>query len=310
MINSFHFLRPWWFLGLIPLVLLIVRLWRQNSQLHAWSVICDSHLLAQLIQNRGTTKRRGALVLFFISSLLMIISLAGPAWSRLPVPAYHQIQPRVLILDMSDSMLVRDLTPDRLSRAKFKLYDLLSQKEAGQFGLVVYTGEPFVVSPLTEDSNTITSLLQALTPDIMPVSGHQLDKALEQAAQLIKQAGYTRGQLLVLTGTPPDSAALNTAEKFADKGIFTSVMPIVAEQTLTSLFQPLAKAGKGELLLVSNTPENLIKWLKVSNDNQQFVRSQQNDIPLWRDEGRWFLLPALILLLPVFWRGWLQRVDS
>ncbi|MDP1604585.1 MAG: VWA domain-containing protein [Legionella sp.] len=310
MIDYFHFLRPWWFLCLIPLLFLITRLWRQNLHLHAWSAICDSHLLAPLIQNRSTTKRQSALVLFFISSLFMIISLAGPVWSRLPVPAYHQIQPRVLVLDMSDSMLVQDLTPDRLTRAKFKLHDLLSQKEGGQFGLVVYTGEPFVVSPLTDDSNTITSLFQTLTPDIMPVDGSQLDKALDQAAKLITQAGYTHGQLLVLTGTPPDSAAINAAKKFAGMRIFTSVMPIIADETLNKLFQPLAKAGGGALLPVSNTSQDLLNWLKISTNNQQFVRSQQDDMPLWRDEGRWFLWPALILLLPAFWRGWLQRVDS
>lgn len=310
MVSDFHFLRPWWLLAVIPLLGLLWVLLQKNPQLLAWSKICDAHLLPHLVKNRRQGKRHSALLFLFLSGLFICLSLAGPSWLRLPVPAYQAVQPRVLILDMSSNMLDSDLTPNRLTRAKFKLHDLFTQRDAGQFALVAFTGEPFVVSPLTDDGKTIDSLLQSLTPQIMPVGGQKLDSALEEGAQLITQAGFNQGQLLVLTATPPDEGALSIAEKLAEKGIFTSIMPIMADKTLASLFQPLATAGKGLLISFSDTSKDLDQWLKVTNTKQSYAFNEHNDIPVWRDEGRWLLIPALIFLLPVFRRGWLQRIDS
>ena len=310
MIGDFHFLRPWCLLFLLPLVALLWSLWKKNPRLQSWNAVCDAHLLKHLTQSTGGSKRHGALLLLFVSGLLMCIGLAGPTWVRLPVPSYRVIQPRVLVLDMSDNMLERDVSPDRLTRAKFKLHDLFSRRDGGQFGLVVFTGEPFVVSPLTEDGNTIDSLLETLTPDIMPVGGQQLDKALKEAGSLISQAGFSTGQILVLTASPPDSAAIDMAAKLHSNGIDTSIMPIIADKTMSSVFKPLATAGHGMLLPFADTSNDLEQWLTATNDTRQLTRSELNDIPSWRDEGRWFILPALICLLPVFRRGWLQRIDS
>ncbi|MDI9819648.1 MULTISPECIES: VWA domain-containing protein [unclassified Legionella] len=309
MMTEFHFLRPWWLVAILPLLWAGWRLWCQNTQLDAWGAVCDQHLLRHLMLSRNQGKRHGALLLLLLSGLCMIISLAGPSWSRLPVPTYQQIQPNVLILDLSDTMLDQDLSPDRLSRAKFKLHDLFRRSNTGQFGLVVYTGEPFVVSPLTEDAKTIDALVDSLSPDIMPVRGQRLDSALDQAARLISQAGFHRGKILVLTGETPDSDAIDTAKVLAEKHIFTSVMPIRADASLNPLFQRLASAGQGRLVPLRDDGGDLQQWLE-SPTAEEFKRSQQNDAPVWRDEGRWFLLPALMLLLPAFRRGWLQRIAS
>lgn len=248
-----------------------------------------------------------SLLCLFLSILFMIFSIAGPVWYKLPVATYKPIQPRVLVLDMSDNMMANDLTPNRLSRAKFKLHDLFAHKDVGQFGLIVFTSEPFVVSPLTDDGHTISSLLSSLTPDIMPVTGQNLDSALNEARNLIKQAGYNQGQILVLTADTPSSASIALAKKLAESGIYSSIMPVKADKNLNPLFERFADAGNGQLVKYSSDSSDLEQWLKSSNNNE-FALSENEDIPLWRDEGRWFLIPALLFLLPVFRRGWIQRV--
>lgn len=308
MMAEFHFLRPWWLLAVLPLLFFIVLLWQQKPRLHAWSEVCDSHLLDHLLQRKGSGKRMFSLSFLFMSILFMILSIAGPSWYKLPVATYKPIQPRVLVLDMSDNMMATDLTPNRLSRAKFKLHDLFSRKEIGQFGLIVFTGEPFIVSPLTDDGQTISALLSTLTPDIMPIGGQKLDLALDEASNLIKQAGYEQGQILVLTADTPSSDAMKTAEKLASEGIDTSIMPVKADKNLNPLYQNFANAGNGELLEYSSDSSDLEQWIAASSKNEEYALSKDDDVPLWRDEGRWFLIPALFLLLPVFRRGWLQRV--
>nr|HAT8714254.1 VWA domain-containing protein [Legionella jordanis] len=309
MMTEFHLLRPWWLLAFLPVFCLIWMLWRKPSQIEAWAAICDHHLLNKLLQSRGKNKKLGTLMLLLLCASFMIIALSGPSWSRLPVPVYKQIQPRVLVLDMSDSMLAKDLAPDRLTRAKFKLHDILNNNHPGQFALLVYTGEPFIVAPLTDDAKTIDSLISTLTPDIMPVEGNRLDLALEQASQLISQAGFNHGQILVLTAERPNDESLALAKKLAQKQIYTSVMPIRASDDAEPLFQTLATAGAGKLINF-NDDKQLAKWLSLTKSNNDYHRSQQDNVSLWRDEGRWFILPALLFLFPLFRRGWLQRLSA
>lgn len=308
MMSDFHFLRPWWLLMILPVLGLALAFWRQTPKLHAWAEVCDPHLLNHLLQGKGQGKRTMSLLCLFLSLLLMTASVAGPVWYKLPVATYKPVQPRVLVLDMSDNMLANDLTPNRLARAKFKLHDLFARKGIGQFGLVVFTGEPFIVSPLTDDGQTISSLLSSLTPDIMPVTGQNLDSAMSEASKLIQQAGYEQGQILVLTADSPSSAAITLARKLAGSSIFSSIMPVKSDIKLNPLFQSFANAGGGQLLRYTSDSDDLDQWINASK-NQQFALSKDDDVPLWRDEGRWFLIPALLLLLPVFQRGWMQRVS-
>ena len=310
MLTNFHFLRPEWFFAFLPLLVCWFFLGRRQRQQQAWSTICDPHLLAHLVRDVGKSKRQAASFSLFISIFCVIVSLAGPCWSKFPVPTYHSIIPRVIVLDMSDAMLAHDLAPDRFTRAKFKLHDLLTREEnIGQLGLVVFTDEPFIVSPLTDDAKTIDVLLQSLTLDAMPVNGYRLDLALNQAAQLIVQAGFNQGQILVLTAETPNVSAIDKAAMLSRDGMNISVIPIRAKTTATNpLFERLATAGGGIMMPLSDNRNDLDAWLQLkTQQHSDYLRDHEN-LPVWRDEGRWFLIPALLLMLPVFRRGWLQRV--
>lgn len=310
MIGNFHFLRPLWWFACVPLVMFAVRLFRQKSAWIAWSSACDSHLLPHLMQKNGESKRMLSLCVLFGSALCMITGLSGPTWSRYFVPTYQQVAPRVFVLDLSDAMLQNDIQPDRLTRAKFKLHDLLQHHDAGQFGLVVYTSEPFVVSPLTEDGQTIDALLSSLTPNIMPVKGNRLESALEQAQKLLQDAGSSSGEILVFTATLPSEPVVNTAEKLAQNGYFVSVLPILDDKSVLSLFLPLARAGQGDVIAMTDNQDDIETWLRSKHRNIKYEMNDNNDIPVWRDEGRWFLIPALLLLLPAFRRDWLLRITT
>ncbi len=308
--TSFHFLRPFWLLALVPTCLLLWGMVVQTLRSKAWRGVCDAHLLPFILETRHLGRRGLSKVLLVLSSLFLIISLAGPTWSRFPVPTYQHIEPRVVVLDLSDAMLAIDLTPSRLQRAKFKLHDLLQYHDVGQWGLVVYTGEPFVVSPLTDDGQTIDALLSTLTPDVMPVQGQQLSTALQQAEQLISDAGFHQGQLLVLTAVPPSDSAISEAASLSKHGLQTSIMPVIGHETASDPhFLALAKAGGGELIPMSDTSSDLDQWLKDTKGHHDVVEQEQKDVPVWRDEGRWFLIPALLFLLPLFRRNALLRID-
>src|SRR4051812_13029122 len=117
MIANFHFLRPWFLLLLLPLLLLFWRTWQQKSPSLSWKEVCDPHLLPYLLKNNTTDTRSLVLGTLLVAGILMNIALSGPAWKRLPQPLFQNNVARVVILDMSTNMLEKDLSPDRLTRA-------------------------------------------------------------------------------------------------------------------------------------------------------------------------------------------------
>lgn len=309
-LKQLHFLRPGWLWALLFLLVFFVFLLTQKSTVFkAWERVCDKHLLSQMMHLSQKHYHSSSLMLIMLSTVAMVIALAGPAWQRMPTPTYQHVQPRVLLLDLSSEMLRKDISPDRLSRAKFKLHDLLKHRDVGQFALVAFTEEPFVVSPLTDDGQTIAALLPMLTPDIMPVNGYNLSNALREAAKLISQAGFQDGQILVLTGTPPTSEAIRTARSLAKRHIEISIIPMIQSGQSQASFAELAHAGRGQELTFSDSSDDIKMWLTSTRVREQFDETKQA-VPVWRDEGRWFLIPALLCLLPAFRRGWSLRVVS
>lgn len=194
-----HFIRPFWLL-LLPLAVILPLLWHHLRRPSGdWSKICDNHLLRWLsVGDASARSSRAGPWLAGLMWLVAAFALAGPSWQKLPDSSFTARDARVLVLDLSLSMLAEDLKPNRLTQAHFRLSDMLDEALEGQTGLVAYAGDAFVVSPLTSDTNTIRNMLPALRPDVIPVSGSRSDKALELAAELLKRSGIQAGEILLI----------------------------------------------------------------------------------------------------------------
>lgn len=299
MMTSIHFLRPYWLVGFLPLYLVLLYVVKKPTARKKLEEICDKHLLPYLVQTFDQRKRHLWLCPTICLSF-MLFGLSGPAFVQLPVPVFKSQQTRVIVSDFSDNMLAEDITPSRLQRAKFKLHDLFQQKEhVGQFGLIVFSGEAFVAAPLTEDTHTIDTLLETLAPDMMPVSGNHLESALLEAAQCIQQAGRMNGSVLVITAETPTPEAIKTAEKLAKNHISVSILPLLPLQKLNHTFKIFADAGKGQVYPFTETSDDIVSWEKKTRQTA-YATASEDQFPRWRDDGRWFLIPSLISLLPLF----------
>lgn len=206
---EFHFLRPEWFLALLPAAILLFMLIKHRQGRGSWNEVCDAELLPFLLDDKPLERRRGGLAAGALACLLTIFALAGPTWQRLPGPVFRNDSALVIALDLSVSMDAADIKPSRLAKARYKIADLLKQRKDGQTALLVYGGDAFTVTPLTGDTATIASQLEALTTDIMPSPGTNAGIAIRKAADLLQQAGLAKGHVLLVTdGVDADSAAL------------------------------------------------------------------------------------------------------
>ena len=198
-LNQFHFLRPEWFIALIPLMLLVILIRKTTSKQSGWQSVIPSHLYQYMVIGKTELGAKPPMWMLAFVWIIGVTALAGPTWERLPQPVYQLKMGHVIVIDMSLSMRATDMTPDRLTRAKYKAIDLVNAIGEGEMGLVAYAGDAFVISPLTEDAGNITTLLPSLSPEIMPVPGSDPLLGIESAAELLTNAGYNSGMIYWIT---------------------------------------------------------------------------------------------------------------
>ena len=239
--SEFHFLRPAWFIALVPVLLLLVLLWRRRGPAAGWQDIVAPALLPHLLLESGQSLRRKWLPLLGLGWLLGVVALAGPTWERQPQPLFRVSADRVVVLDMSPSMVATDLKPDRLTRARLVIREFLEQVQEGRTALVVFGAEPHVVAPLTDDVATIEALLPALSVDILPAPGNQGGLALRSAGELLARVASANGEILLLSDGINDPAdSLNAVHDLRKRGVKTSVLGV---GTMTGAPEPAADGG-------------------------------------------------------------------
>ncbi|MBI2993265.1 MAG: VWA domain-containing protein [Gammaproteobacteria bacterium] len=326
--SQFHFLRPAWFLALVPLAALLWLLFRRRSG-SRWEAVCDPVLLPFILLGSEARPRRFAWLGLVAGGLLAIAALAGPTWSRLPQPVFSPQSALGIALDLSRSMDANDISPSRLARARFKIADLLRQRQEGQTALLVYAGDAFTVAPLTDDGATILSQLPAVTTDIMPAQGSRADLALERAGELLRQAGRSHGDVLLITDEVDASRAEKAARDLVGKGFRLSVLGVGTEQGAPIALSEggFLKDSRGEIV-VARFDEAPMRRLAQTGGGT-FARLSMDDSDLdmlgrqfeasvnamdamptglrtdvWEEQGPWLLLALLPLAAIAFRRGY------
>jgi Ca-activated chloride channel family protein len=196
---DFHWLRPEYFWLLLPTLLMWVLFAKLRQPQSAWQHWIAPHLQKELLTIPASQQQKPVLWLLLMIWLISVFALAGPSWQRLPQPVFQLKKATVILMDMSMSMRATDLSPDRLTQARFKALDYIDGIKEGELALVSFAGDAFVISPLTQDHNNVRLLLPELSPDIMPIQGSNLEAALLLADQLLKQGGYLQGDVVLFT---------------------------------------------------------------------------------------------------------------
>ena len=330
-LSEFHFLRVEW-LWLLPLWGLV--LWFlpkiQSSQID-WAQWIAPPLQRLFVVSSQVSqyRKKQLLVGFALIWILGTLALAGPAWERLPQPLLVRDQARVILLDLSYSMLATDLQPNRLERARYKIEDLLNRFQEGQTAIILYAGDAHTLVPLTEDAETIRTLLPSLHPSLMPVRGSRPDLAFENVIEMLNQVDIQNSHLVWITDgiddqqvKPLQNLLSSQRHKLTVLAVGTpSGAPIVLEKgnylkdtnnnivipqlDLTPL-KAVAEALGGQVLPVQYDDSDLER-LVASEEKDQGFQEQEEELTTdrWREEGPWLFVLLLPLVAMIFRRGWL-----
>ncbi len=331
--DDFHFLRPLWLLGLPLGPLLAWNLWRRLQVGAQWREVCDPQLLPHLLVPPAAARRKWPYWMVTAATTLALVALAGPAWERLEQPVYRTLNARVVVLDLSRSMDATDYLPSRLTRARFKVVDILRRSRDRPVGLAVFAADGFIITPLTEDANTIISLLPAVDTNIMPAQGSRADLGLQAAARMLERGGARRGEVILITDGVKGQRAASEAAKLRAAGFRVSVLAagtpegapipvqgggffkelkggIVVAMTDYDALRGIARAGGGRFATLGNDDSDIDYLLSDAfalplNLNMQAVERTSE---IWRDRGPWLLLLVLPLAALAFRRGWLALI--
>jgi Ca-activated chloride channel family protein len=326
---AFHFIYPAWAWAMPVLWGAIAWLaWRERRK-GAWGGVVEPELLAALrLSTADATSSPWPLLGVLWTGAAL--ALAGPTWQQLPSQAFRAPDDWVVVLDLSPSMAVADVTPDRATRARYAIDDILSAAHDARVALVVFAGEAHTVVPLTTDVATIRALSQSLAPNIMPEAGDDLTPALAAAQNLLAQAASRHGKVVVLSDGFSDPAeALGAAGKLHNAGAEVEVVgigtragaPAVDEKggfvhdaagasVLAKLpideLERLASAGGGRYWPLGDLG-GMLKALRGETGNPLDARAEatQLQVGAWRNEGIWLLPPLLLVACLFARRGWL-----
>lgn len=204
---SFHLLRPWWLILLVPALILWWLARRAGDSTGRWRRAIDPALLAHLVV--GPARRRVIVPadVLLAGWIIGLVALGGPTWRQVPSPLAEATRPAMVVLKVTPSMQTGDLAPSRLDRARQKLADLLDARAGGATGLIAYAGSAHLVLPPTADRDVILAMAKALSPDIMPRDGDALGKAVALAANILDDAHLGGAILIVADTVAPDQVA-------------------------------------------------------------------------------------------------------
>ena len=337
----FHFERPGWLLAVPLLLALAAWLARRSASGSGWSALVDAPLLAALrLPEPGMVTRASPWPWLALAWTLAVLALAGPTWQREPAAANSTPDGWVLVLDLSPSMLAPDAAPNRVTRARYAIEDVLRAAQGARIGLVVFSAEAYTVAPLTDDVATVRGLTGPLAPGLMPSSGDKLGPALVMAQQLLERSSTRGGHVVVLSdgyadrldaataaqalrkrsttvdvlaiggagitgaagSSSPVSAAPSTSQSADGDGTAQAEVLAPVEPVDRALLQQLASAGGGQVFGLDEMPA-LLRQLQT-----QVTRSATPladvEAERWRDAGVWLLPPLLLLAALLARRGW------
>ena len=212
------FAHPYWLglgalacLGAVVLMARAARLRRRAGRL-----LAGVHVVVTV--SRWRRRLRAALVV--LGTACVFVALARPRWGLRWETEHQSGADLMFAVDTSKSMGTRDVLPDRLTRAKLAVTDLLRQFPGARAGLIAFAGTAFVQAPMTLDHAMFAEALDALDTSVIPRGGTNLASAIRAAVMAMASEPDHRKVLVILSdGENLEGDALVAAAQAARAGL-------------------------------------------------------------------------------------------
>ncbi len=321
--------RTYWLLAAPLAGLLLWAFYSTGQQSKNWLSVLPAAFHAVLLTQHQPRQRIFSYMALALAWLLVLLALLGPNWYSTQPAVTQKSQPTALVIaiQLTPDVLAKDLAPSRLQQIRKKIMALLQHRQDASTALVVYAGSAHTLVPLSNDQLTSTNLLQAIHPDLMPLPGQRADLAIKRAMDLLQQGGQGQGQILLISNEVSVSEQIAIEQHLKHSSVQLLVLGVgtlsgapmaasaqgdlltdasgaiaISKLNATSL-QLLSKhtAGRYTSLSTDQTDLKQLGLLDSANNSQsaQLGSLEQTQ----SDQGYWFILPLLMLVLSFARRG-------
>ena len=163
----------------------------------------------------------------FSALILGVLLVAGPQFGTKVEKVEKRGIELVIAIDVSNSMLARDVSPDRLSRAKQLLSRIIDTRKDDQVALIVFAGDAYVQMPLTSDTQSAKLFLNSIDPSLVPVQGTVIGKAIDLGVNSFSSdKSVDKAMILITDAEDHEGNAMEIAKRAGDAGIMVNVIGI------------------------------------------------------------------------------------
>src|SRR3990167_7898102 len=329
--KGFHFENPLWFfgLGILPCLWLLYRFFSPQQMKKVYlECFIDKDLLPHLLVE--SPKKRSSLLkslsMWSVIWGLLMGALAGPRWDYKDVQTFVPDQNLCILLDISSSMDARDQKPSRLIRARQKIEDILTQAQGVKVSLIAFAADSHMITPLTDDMDTIRHFLPSLSTDLGYVQGSRLSPALTMASRLLNATqSHNKTILIISDGGFENNEAIALARQLAQEGIVIYTMgvgteeggpvptakgsimrkegrPIVSRLEKEKLMQ-ISQLGGGKYLTTDYSDDSIKALLTHIKQRSHQSQKTEQTARQWEERFYLFVFPLMALLLLWFRRN-------
>jgi len=166
----------------------------------------------------------------FLTAVFLIVTLMEPQWGTKEEIVKRRGIDLLILVDVSESMLAQDISPNRLEHLRRKLKDLLDMLQGDRAGLILFAGRAILQSPLTTDYGALRLFVDELSPKSLSVQGTDFKGALELAGRVFEEKGRNKAILLFTDGEDHSAGLEATLLKLKEESIRLYVMGIGTQE--------------------------------------------------------------------------------
>ena len=287
----------------------------------------ETHLVHQLIPEVSKAKKTTKFILYIIGFSFLVLGICNLQTGSKIKDVKREGADIMICLDVSNSMLAQDLSPNRLERSKLAIEDMIDKLQGDRLGIIVFAGEAYVQLPITTDYSSAKLFLEGISNKIVPVQGTNIADAINKAVESFgKDEGKNKAIVVITDGEnneEANSSAVDAAEEAAKKNIVIHTIGVGSEKgvpipnIIDGVVSGYKKDNSGNTVVTKLDPKILQDISAATNG--VYVQASTSDIGLdailnkiaeldkkqleskmytdYEDQFQWFLGAALLFLV-------------
>lgn len=317
--EDIYYLNFLWIIPALLLLFVLVQLWNKKN----FDKLGESGLISRLMDDFSKFRHGLKFGLLVLSILLMVISYANPQWGNKKEKIKAMSSDIFIALDISQSMMSEDVSPNRLERAKRLATNLIESLAGNRIGLIYFAGNAYLQMPLSNDYGAAEIFVKSANTGQAGTQGTAIADAIELAERAFQEDVKHQRALIVITdGEDHDESAIIKAREARDNGLVTFTIGVGTEEgglipfefrgreqykkdeagnTVRSklnidLLKDLSEAGGGEYYLVQEG-DKIITDIQKQMDRLEKQEVEQRSFSEYASYFQYFLAFGLLFMV-------------